>query len=167
MAEHRSNPFRGIFDTFAEMHRMREQIGHPDQAPDPHPHASAWVPRVDIFAEGQDIVIRCELAGVRHGDVALSLSGGQLCISGIRRDDPHESGAVSYYVRERRYGPFRRTLGVPQHVDAERISAAFADGLLEVRLLGGARGEEERRIEIGGATAEPIRVGVGVADAPR
>ena len=57
------NPFRGVMDTMSEMARMREYAerggGQEDQR---RTHATAWVPTTDIFAVGDDLVVRCELA---------------------------------------------------------------------------------------------------------
>lgn len=163
MADARQTPFQGLVDMFAEMSRMREHFAHGDAPADGRSHASEWVPLVDILADGVDIVIRCELAGVTRDELFLSLTHGQLVISGMRRGGPHEEPDVSYYVRERRYGAFRRTIGITEDIQGDRVSATFADGLLEIRLLGCARPPDDEQIEITGAPAEPVRV--GVADA--
>ena len=59
------NPFRGLVDTMSEMARMREYAeGSGGQEDQRRTHATAWVPTTDIFAEGDELNIRCELAGV-------------------------------------------------------------------------------------------------------
>ena len=45
----------------------------------------AWVPMTDIVAQGEDLLIRVELAGVDPEDVELSFSHGVLTVSGTRR----------------------------------------------------------------------------------
>jgi HSP20 family protein len=98
-------------DHMSEMTRMRQYAeggGPEDQR---RTHATAWVPTADIFAKGDDLVIRCELAGVEQDDVAVSLSGGVLIIDGQRRGEPED---VSYYARERYYGHFRRSMNLPE-----------------------------------------------------
>jgi HSP20 family protein len=137
--------FHGLFDMFAEMNRMREHWTDTD--PGTERASSAWVPAVDIYASGDDLVVRCELAGIPKRDVEVSLSDGQLWISGERRDPPPDP---TYYVRERRYGPFRRVITLPAHVDGDRISATVEDGLLEVVIAGGAGGGRHRAIAIEG-----------------
>ena len=77
-------------------------------------HATAWIPTADIFAKGEDLVIRCELAGVEQEDVEVSLSGGVLTIDGERKGEPED---VSYYARERYYGHFRRSMNLPEGID--------------------------------------------------
>ena len=140
------NPFRGIVDTMSEMARMREYAeGGGGQGEGRRTHATAWVPTTDIFAEGDDLVIRCELAGVAREDVEISLSGGVLTVDGERRGEPED---VSYYARERHYGRFRRTMNLPEGITSDRISADFENGLLEVTVSGGADHPEPERIQI-------------------
>ena len=140
------NPFRGIVDTMSEMARMREYAeGGGGQEEGRRTHATAWVPTTDIFAVGDDLVIRCELAGVQREDVEISLYGGALIIDGERKGEPEAS---EYYARERYYGHFRRRIKLPEGIDRGRISASFQDGLLEVAVKGGVDRSEPERIEI-------------------
>ena len=140
------NPFRGIVDTMSEMARMREYAEGGGQGEGPRTHATAWVPTTDIFAVGDDLVIRCELPGVRREDVEISLSGGALIIDGDRKGEPEAS---EYYARERYYGHFRRRIKLPEGIDRSDISASFENGLLEVTVEGGVDRHEPERIEIG------------------
>jgi HSP20 family protein len=136
MGRARRNPFRGFVDTMSEMARMREYFegGHEERR---RTHATAWVPTTDIFAKGSDLVIRCELAGVRREDIDISLSGGVLTISGERRSEL-DGRELHFYTRERSYGHFRRSMNLPEGVEASDIDATFQDGMLEVTVRGGA-----------------------------
>ena len=140
------NPFRGIMDHMSEMARMREYAEGGGQEEGPRTHATAWVPTTDIFANGDDLVIRCELAGVERDDVELSLSNGALIIHGERKGEPE---AMEYYARERYYGHFRRRMKLAEGIDGSKISASFKNGLLEVTVRAGAHHQEPERIEIG------------------
>src|SRR5215211_6153663 len=139
--------FHGLFDAVAEMGRMREfwQAGI-DPPQEERTHATAWIPRMDIFADGEDLVIRCELAGVTREDMDISLDHDTLTIFGERTGAPEED--TTYYVRERHYGSFRRTINLPEGTDRSSIAASLEDGLLEVTVTGGAARREPERIEI-------------------
>ena len=139
------NPFRGLMDTMSEMARMREYAEGGGGEEGRRTHATAWVPTTDIFAVGDDLVIRCELAGVERDDVEISLSGGALTIDGERKGEPEAS---EYYARERYYGHFRRRMKLPEGIDGSKVSARFENGLLEVTVRGGADHREPDRIEI-------------------
>lgn len=136
-----------------EMNRMRElgrtgyETGQEDRE---RTYATAWVPSTDIFAKGADLIIRVSLAGVSQEDVDITFSEGVLTVSGERKSELDEE-EVSFYVRERYYGAFRRTITLPAGTDESRISADFENGLLEITVRGGAAtaAVEPRRIEIG------------------
>ena len=143
------NPFRGLVDHMSEMTRMREYAEGGGQAQEDQrrTHATAWVPTTDIFAKGDDLVIRCELAGVHQDDIDVSLANGVLSVSGERKSElDHEE--PTFYTRERSYGHFRRTINLPEGVDEGRLDARFVDGLLEITLVGGANLPEPRRVRI-------------------
>lgn len=153
MPDSSQRPFRGLFDMFAELNRMREHWTEIEPTTQGRTHATAWVPTTDIFARGDDLVIRCELAGVSKEELEVSLCEGQLWVSGERTGAPEEGPDVSYYVRERRYGPFRRSINLPEGIDSDRISATTVDGLLEIVIEGGVEAQEHERIEIAGTDA--------------
>jgi HSP20 family protein len=158
-------PFRELFDHFAEMQRMREYALHPgDPGGEPPRHETAWVPTTDIFATDEDLVIRCELAGVEPDDVEISLSRGVLLIWGEREPRPDQVQDVSYYVRERRFGPFRRSITLPERVTTDHLRASLENGLLEIVVAGAAAEDVHERIEI--ARRDPTRVKVDVEPQP-
>jgi HSP20 family protein len=70
-----------------------------------------------------------------------------LTITGERKAEEQKEGA-GYYVRERRYGSFRRSMTLPQGTDDSNIHARFQDGVLEVRVEGAAAVQEPKRIQI-------------------
>ena len=159
MPDSKHSGFRGLYDVFAEMSRMREHITQADPAQDRSTAARAWVPATDIYVDGDDLVIRCELAGVPKSDVNVSLAGGQLWISGERKGEP-DTDDHSFYVRERRYGPFRRMITLPETAKGDRITATVEDGLLEIVIEGGAAADEHEQIEIAGAESGEVQLDV-------
>jgi len=154
MTEQQRNPFRGFLDMASEMNRMRnvgaygQETGQEDRE---RTHATAWVPTVDVFAKGQDLVIRMELAGVAPQDIDVSFHENTLTVSGERGRDM--DGEVSFYVHERFYGVFRRSMTLPAGIDDNDISAEFDNGLVEITVEGGAANPEPRRIEVRNRTA--------------
>jgi len=137
MASTGSNPFRGFLDMMSEMDRMRwlakygPESGYEEQA---RAHRNTWVPAADIYASGADLVIRVELADVRSEDIDIFFADGVLTVSGHRSTEPE--GEVTFYTRELYYGPFRRSMVLPDDVDESRISASFRNGVAEVTVRG-------------------------------
>jgi HSP20 family protein len=163
MPHSRHNPFEGVTDFFSEMSRMRSLglHGGPELGPQDteRTHASAWVPATDIFARGNDLVIRAELAGVEADDVDLRLVQGVLTVSGTRRSELDDD-EVEFYVRERFYGEFRRTITLPDGTQSDQITAEFETGLVEITVRGGVSESDSSRIALSdrskGATTRSV-----------
>ena len=149
MGPRRTNPFRGFVDLMSEMNRLREvgrggyEAGYEERE---RTQASAWVPNADVFVRGEDLVIRVELAGVAREDIEITLHDNTLTISGERENDLDDD--VSFYVHERFYGAFRRSMMLPAGIDESKISAYSDNGMLEITVRGGAV-TASRRIRIG------------------
>ncbi|WP_047865007.1 Hsp20/alpha crystallin family protein [Rubrobacter aplysinae] len=149
----RRNPFRGFTDLISETNRATENwmTGTNASSEDPKQgQATAWAPVTDIFTRGEDMVVRCDLAGVMREDLDITLSNGILTISGERRV-PEDERDSSFYVSERNYGFFRRSMSLPEGVGEKDIEALFEEGVLEVAITGGAQLPSPRRIQIGGS----------------
>src|SRR5918911_3000466 len=147
------SPYRGFYDMQGEMNRMFDEMfgglargGGRQRADQP----SQWAPALDVLQEDGDIVVRAELPGVKQEDVDVTFHNGVLTISGERKAEREKEGS-GYYVRERRYGSFRRGMKLPQGTDESGISARFQDGVLEVRVKGAAAVQEPKRIQIQGS----------------
>jgi HSP20 family protein len=145
-------PFRGFYDLQSEMNRMlNERLGSLALGPRRRLNGGPeWAPALDVLQEDGDIVVRVELPGVKQDNVDITYQNGVLTISGVRQAEEQKEGS-GYYVRERRYGSFRRSLPLPEGTDESNISARFQDGVLEVRVQGAAVVLEPKRIQIEGA----------------
>ena len=165
MAERR-NLFEGVSDFFTELGRIREVgshgYGHGTEDRE-RTHATAWVPATDIFAHGDDMVIRVEVGGVAPDDVAITFSDGVLTVSGVRRTELGDADDDSFYIRERPYGAFRRAVTLRSDIKDDRISAEIRDGLVEITVKDGCGGDEPHPIALKDPSSEPAvrRVGPG------
>jgi HSP20 family protein len=143
------SPFRGFYDMQSEMNRVFDEmfgsLGRSGRQQGDQ--LSQWAPALDVLQEDGDIVVRAELPGVKQEDVDITFHNGVLTISGERKAEEEREGS-GYYVRERRYGSFRRSMTLPQGTDEGKISARFEDGVLEVRVAGAAAVHEPKRIQI-------------------
>ncbi len=92
-----------------------------------------WTPAADVKETDTAVFIYVELPGLLKEDVDVSLEAGVLTVSGERRfvkDDTKES----YRRLERFYGKFSRSFRLPRTVEAGKVKATFADGLLALEL---------------------------------
>jgi HSP20 family protein len=92
-----------------------------------------WVPPMDLVETDDHLVLRADLPGLDGDDVNIEVKDGVLTVSGERRSE-HEEKADGYYRVERAFGGFSRSMTLPEHVDADRISASFDKGVLEIRI---------------------------------
>jgi len=94
---------------------------------------SAWTPAVDIFEQGDDLVIRAEVPGIERDAIEVKLADNTLTLSGERVRGT-EADDTRAYRRERVYGSFVRSFSLPKTVDATRIAATYKNGVLEITI---------------------------------
>lgn len=144
---------RGFYDPVSEMNRVFDNMlgglvrrsGGQQRA-----EITEWAPAIDVVTENGDLVIKAELPGVKQEDVDITLQDNVLTVSGQRKAEQEEERG-GYYVRERRYGSFSRSLTVPEGVDESKIHARYENGVLEVTVEGAAQVQEPKRIRIEGS----------------
>jgi HSP20 family protein len=109
-----------------------------------------WVPAMDLTETDEHLVLRADLPGLDKDDVKIEVKDGVLTVSGERKAEQEER-TDGFYRVERAFGGFSRSMSLPEHVDAEKITAEFDKGVLEVRI---PKPEERQphRIEIGAAS---------------
>jgi len=117
------------------------------------PTAEIFAPDIEVKESQDAYEIRADLPGVREGDLEVSITGSQLTIGGARKEEKREEGD-RYYVYERSYGRFSRTLTLPESADMERVHADLSNGVLEVRVPKRA-GAQPRKVPIGEAQGGP------------
>jgi HSP20 family protein len=112
-----------------------------------------WIPAMDLTETGEHFVLKADLPGVAESDVNIEVENNVLTISGERKAE-HEEKHEGYYRLERSMGAFSRSLTLPEGIDAGAVTAAYDNGVLEVRI---PKPEERkpRKITIGTAGEEP------------
>lgn len=90
-------------------------------------------PMVDIFEEGDTIVVKSELPGMTRADIEVNLTNDTITLSGEKKKE-EKIEKKNYYRMERSYGSFRRSFALPAEVQTDKAKASFKDGVLEVRI---------------------------------
>lgn len=96
--------------------------------------AAAISPRVDVVETPEDYRLSIEIPGVEQKDIDIELAENTLTVSGEKRSESKREGKDNVVREERSYGKFRRTFSLPFEVDAERVSATFKNGVLQIEL---------------------------------
>jgi HSP20 family protein len=100
-------------------------------------------PSVDVFEEGDELVVKAELPGMKREDIDVSVTDNTVLISGEKRQE-EKVEKKNFYRMERSYGSFTRSFTLPSEVETDRAKASFKEGVLEIRI---PKSEEAKRKE--------------------
>jgi HSP20 family protein len=95
--------------------------------------AYSFVPKVDIYENEKSFELHVAVPGMKKDDFKLDLKDNFLTISGERKFT-REKNDNNFHSVETQYGSFSRAFSLPENVDGSKISAKYADGILEVSL---------------------------------
>ncbi len=90
-------------------------------------------PLMNVTEDKDNYYVRAELPGIKADELDISVAGDTLSISGERKI-PAEDEKAQYHRREREAGKFSRIISLPVQVDAGKVEARCADGILTVVL---------------------------------
>lgn len=96
-------------------------------------HADEGQLTVDVYQTPTHIVVQAPMAGVKPDDVDVSINRDMITIRGVR-EQKREADTNNYYYRELFWGPFSRSVLLPEEVDSDRTEASFKAGLLTVKM---------------------------------
>ena len=91
------------------------------------------LPRVEMIDREKELLVRCEMPGVRKEDLEVSVHGDRLLIEG-KREYKEEEKNETWFRSEMGYGTLARTVFLPVEVEEEKIKATLKDGILELHL---------------------------------
>jgi HSP20 family protein len=92
-----------------------------------------WMPKMDIFEKGGELIVKADLPGMKKQDVSITLEEEYLVLKGERKEET-EVKEEDFYRAECNYGAFYRRLPLAFKVDPAKIVAHFKDGVLEVHV---------------------------------
>jgi HSP20 family protein len=81
---------------------------------------------VDVYEDKDNIYVRSELPGVKRDELNVEIVDGELTIEAVRNETPENGQSES--------SSFRRTLTIAQEVQADKVAAAYENGVLTVTL---------------------------------
>jgi HSP20 family protein len=107
---------------------------------------NGWAPAVDVYEDGDNVIVKAELPGVKREEIDVSLHNGVVTITGERKaDDQHEGAEVCR--SERFVGRFQRAIALPTPVQAGKVKASYQDGILNI-VLPKTEEAKPKRIEV-------------------
>ncbi|MEA5058465.1 18 kDa heat shock protein [bioreactor metagenome] len=88
--------------------------------------------RTDVMDKGDHFLLKTDLPGVAKEDIHLDIHGDDLMIS-VQHEESKEEKKENFLRRERAYGSYCRSFDISD-VDADKIKAAYHNGVLELTL---------------------------------
>ena len=131
---HAISPFEEMEKRFEEFFRRPFSMLGPSWFPAIRmPEIGEVSAKVDIFEEGNDVVVKAELPGMKKEDLDVNLTDDTITVSGEKKKE-EKIEKKDYYRVERSYGSFTRSFRLPKEVQSDKAKASFKDGILEIRV---------------------------------
>jgi HSP20 family protein len=114
---------------------------------------SAWTPEIEMVQQGDKLIVRADLPGLKKEDVHIEVKDDRITIRGERKRE-HEEEKNGVYRSERSYGSFTRVVQLPEGAMTDQAKASFHNGVLEIAMPAPPEHERRgRRLEIMEGTA--------------
>jgi HSP20 family protein len=124
----RWDPFREVAAVHNELSRLMNGLVEGNgQA------TQSWVPTVDAWETEGELVYAFDLPGVPKDKISVEVEDGTLTVT-AERERTEQVSKERYHRLERRFGSFTRTVGLPQGVGEDSVTAAYRDGVLEIHV---------------------------------
>ncbi len=88
---------------------------------------------IDVFQNPISLVVKSTIAGVKPGDIDISINNDMLTIRG-RREIQEKISEENYLIKECYWGGFSRSVILPVEIDVEKVEASLDNGVLTVIL---------------------------------
>jgi HSP20 family protein len=111
--------------------------------------AAAFAPAVDVYENGERVVLKLDVPGIKEEDLDIRVENQTLSVRGERKFEAEEK-EENFHRIERRYGSFFRSFSLPTTVDTENVNASYNAGVLKLELKKKASAQP-RQIKLGSA----------------
>jgi HSP20 family protein len=108
---------------------------------------------MDGIRRKEDVVLRFDLPGVSQENIEVNVDRGVLSVSAKRDEETADSERP--FIRERVIGTLRRRVYLGDAYDADKVEAAYENGVLTVRVPL-AEQAKARKVEVGTDTQKMI-----------
>jgi len=129
-------PTWGWRNPFEELERMRRQMDWLSSGLSRNlldEPAAGVFPPMNVTEDKDGYYVRAELPGLKADELEISVTHDTLSIAGERKIAAEDEKA-QYHRSEREGGKFSRIVSLPAQIDADKVEARCADGILTVTL---------------------------------
>ncbi len=137
------------FDPFEEIRRLHAYIDRmfSDLMRSPRVSVSVREPLVDLLDEGDKFRLVVELPGMSKEDIDVRVTEDSVTIRAEKKGSREEKGK-NYFIRERTYATYYRTIPLPEPVIPEETKARYNNGVLEIVLKKVRPGKSEEGYKV-------------------
>jgi len=89
-------------------------------------------PNVDIIEKGEELLVLADIPGAAGDKIDVNFEDGALSIHA--EVPPRQDNETEFLLREYNLGDYYRTFKISEAIDASKITADYADGVLTLRL---------------------------------
>ncbi len=122
-------------DTFQKLVNdlLEENVYQPEER-------RVYVPKADILERDAEFEIQLVMPGFNKEDIELHIDNGVLTVSTHVEEEKEETDnneakqQVVYHLRERVYGPYKRSFQLPENIKEDKIKATYENGILVIKL---------------------------------
>jgi HSP20 family molecular chaperone IbpA len=90
-----------------------------------------WVPDLEVFEQGGRLIIQVDLPAMKLDELSVTVTDDRVTVSGDRRREA-EAVRRDLHAPERVYGPFSRTVRLPDSIVASTVTWSFENGVLQI-----------------------------------
>lgn len=128
----RWDPFEEMVNLRDAMNQLFEESFIPRNRPYGRDGGTLYRLPVDVYETGDEFVVEAVVPGLTQDQLNIEYQEGRLIISGEVPATAHED--VTYHLRERWFGTFRRAITFPSNIDPDNIDATLEHGVLSIYL---------------------------------
>jgi HSP20 family protein len=143
------------WDPFDEMTSLRDAMNQlvAESFVRPRGIPGMFQPPIDLYETANEYVVKLATPGLKSDNFEITAQENTLTIRGRTQDEEQQDGnqngqqdsnqnggqgngkqGVRYHVREQRFGEFVRIIQFPTQIDADKIQANLAQGILTIQV---------------------------------
>lgn len=123
--------FRGSFDELERIKRQMDRLTDVFEGRSMGRTTAGVFPLVNLTEDAEAYYVRAELPGIKNNELDVQATSNSLSVSGERKIT-EEGDGVRYHRREREGGKFSRVITLPGEIDAGKVEASLANGVLTI-----------------------------------
>ncbi len=129
---HGDEPFQWLQEVQDEMDHFFDRSRARWQPMEDASFAMVWTPRVDMYEDDDNVVVRVDLPGMDKDGIEITVTGSILTLKGEKKEEK-EIKQEDYQRWERSYGSFQRSITLPPYADIDHVVSSYKDGVLEIK----------------------------------